>query len=117
MELMQISEQIVKKIKEIDTIRAELKKRGEDKALTASDYDRNIAMTLMGLENGKAYNIGDDVVQNPPKSIMEKLARGLCWQEKLEMDKAEANYKSVVSNLDAVKSQLNALQSLNRNLD
>jgi hypothetical protein len=117
MELMQISEQIVKKINEIDTIRAELKKRGEDKALTASDYDRNIAMTLMGLENGKAYNIGDDVVQNPPKSIMEKLARGLCWQEKLEMDKAEANYKSVVSNLDAVKSQLNALQSLNRNLD
>jgi hypothetical protein len=117
MDLIQISEQIVKKIKEIDIIRGELKIRGENKAQTASNYDRAIALLLMGMKNGQEYVLAGCKIINPPASIMDKVARGICWQEKLEMDKAEANYKSVVSNLDAVKSQLNALQSLNRNLD
>src|SRR4030042_3806676 len=114
-DLIQISEQIVKKIKEIDLIRAEIKQRGEDKANTASNYDKAIAITLMKLKSGKPIDFEGDTIYDVPVTIMEKMAKGLCWQEKLEMDKAEANYKSVISNLEAVKSQLNALQSLNRN--
>jgi hypothetical protein len=116
-DLITISEQIEKKIVEIDHIRSEIKQRGEEKARTAAVYDMVVAKTLMGLENGREYVIDGDTIKNPPKSIMEKLARGLAWEEKLRMDTAEANYKSIISNLEAVKSQLNALQSLNRNLE
>ena len=48
---------------------------------------------------------------------MDKLARGICWQHKLEMEKAEALYKSAITNLDATMAQLSAYQSMNRYLD
>jgi hypothetical protein len=116
-DIIEISKQIEAKIREIDKIRSQIKQRGEEKAQTASDYDKAMAMTLIGLENGKVYTLDGYTINDPPKSIMEKTARGICWQEKLEADKAEANYKSIISNLEAVKSQLNALQSLNKHLD
>ena len=117
MEITKIAEQIQIKIRDIDKIRAEIKQRGQDKAQTASNYDKAIALVLIGLENGLEYVLDNEKVKDPPKSIMDKVARGLCWKEKLAMDQAEANYKSIISNLEAVKAQLNALQSLNKHLD
>ena len=116
-DIINISEQMMAKIKEINIMRAEIKQRGEDKARTAGEYDKALALVLIGLKNGKRYTLDDSVIENPPASITEKIAKGICWREKIEMDKAEANYKSITSNLEAVKSQLNALQSINRNLE
>lgn len=116
-DLIQISEQITKKIKEIDAIRAEIKQRGEEKAKTSSVYDMEIAKYLIGLKNGREYELSGEKIKDPPASIMEKTAKGLAWEEKLLMDTAEANYKSCISNLEAVKAQLNGLQSIFRNLE
>ena len=116
-DIISISQQIEAKIKEIDRIRAEIKQRGEDKANTASEYDKQIALTLIGLKNGKVYTLEGQTINDPPATKTEKIARGICWEAKLEMDKAEANYKSILSNLEAVKAQLNGLQSIYRNLE
>jgi len=116
-DLITISEQIEKKIAEIDKVRAEIKSRGEEKARTAAIYDMEVAKYLVGLENGKEYDLNGEKIKEPPKSIMDKLARGLAWEQKLLMDTAEASYKSIMSNLEAVKVQTNALQSLLRIMD
>ena len=116
-DIIKISQQIEAKINEIDKIRAEIKQRGQDKAQTASDYDKAITKTLIGLKNGLPFELDGQKICDPPASIMDKVSRGICWKEKLEMDKAEASYKSIISNLEAVKSQLNALQSLNKHID
>ncbi len=116
-DIIEISKQIIKKIKEIDIIRAEIKQRGDDKARAASVYDMEISKTLIGLENGKTYELDGEKIKEPPKSIMEKVAKGICWDKKLEMDSSEAAYKSVITNLSAVQAQLNALQSLNKHLE
>jgi hypothetical protein len=116
-ELIAISEQIQKKIQEIDSIRKEIKTRGEDKARTESEYDKAITVTLIRLKNGYAFELDGMTIQNPGISIMDKLAKGLCWQQKRDMEVADAMYKSVISNLEAVKAQVNALQSLNKHLD
>lgn len=112
-----IAESIQKKIKEIDEIRREIKERGEQKAQAVSEYDKRIAIILIELKNGRKFLLENQEIENPPVSIMEKIAKGLCWEEKLEMEKAEANYRSVISNLEAVKNQLSALQSLNKYLE
>ena len=100
-----IAESIQKKIKEIDEIRREIKERGEQKAQAVSEYDKRITITLIELKNGRKFLLENQEIENPPVSIMEKIAKGLCWGEKLEMEKAEANYKSVISNLEAVVSE------------
>jgi hypothetical protein len=116
-DIISITEQIQKKIREIDEIRKEIKQRGEDKARTESEYDKSVSITLIKLKNGYSFQLDGMTIQNPATTIMEKLAKGICFQEKRNMEIADAMYKSVVSNLEAVKAQLNALQSLNRHLD
>ena len=115
--IIQISEEIQKKIKEIEDVRKTIRKRGEEKATAISEYEKAIAICLIGLKNGEEFELDGKVIKKPPASIMEKLAKGICWKEKLEMDKAEALYKSAIANMDAICAQLNAYQSLNRYLD
>ena len=117
MNLIDISNEIQNKIKEIDDIRHSIKERGEKKAQTIAEYEKSIAITLIRLKNSDKFELEGQEIYNPPASIMDKLARGICWQNKLEMEKAEALYKSAITNLDATMAQMNALQSLNRYLD
>jgi glucosamine 6-phosphate synthetase-like amidotransferase/phosphosugar isomerase protein len=117
MDLLTIANELEKKIKEIDNIRGSLRERGELKATTIAEYEKKIAITMIKLKNGFTFEIDGQKIDNPPVTMTEKIARGICWQEKLEMEKAETAYKSVVVNLDAVQTQLSAYQSLNRYLD
>jgi hypothetical protein len=117
MNVIDISNEIQKKILEIDSIRKEIKSRGEVKADTLTQYEKMIAVTLMKLENGVEFELNGEKIVNPPKSIMDKIARGICNKEKYAMELAETGYKSVLVNLEACMAQTNALQSLNRYLD
>ena len=51
-----------------------------------------------------------------PATIIEKTAKGICWQARLDMEKADALYKSLISNIDSVQAELNGFQSINRHL-
>jgi len=55
-------------------------------------------------------------VGNVPISIAEKVAKGICSKERYTMELAETNYKSIVTKLDCIQSELNAYQSINRYL-
>jgi len=117
MEILEVAEQIRKKIYEIEEIRKVIKDRGEEKARAQAVYDKELAKVLIGLKNGEEFKLDDKIVKNPPATITEKIAKGLCWREKLAMEEAEMLYKSAISNMDAVCSQLNAWQSINRYLE
>jgi hypothetical protein len=117
MDIISIAEAIEKKIREIDEIRKVIFERGETKAKAIAEYECKIAVVLMELKNGKAMELGGERIENPPVTIMEKIVKGLCWEEKLKMELAESSYKSAIINIEAVCAQLNAFQSLNRYLD
>ena len=117
MDIITARDAIEFKIKEIDDIRKTIRDRGEDKAIKAAEYDMVLASTLIGLKNGVGYDLGGQHIVNPPASTSEKIAKGICWKEKMEMDKAEMLYKSAISNLDSTQSQLNALQSIFRHME
>ena len=117
MELINIANQMQKLIDDLSKLRLSLRLFGEKKAQAISDYERSIARTMIRLKNGIEFDLDGDKVINPPTTITEKIARGLCWKEKLQAEETEITYKSLIVNIEVIKSQLNALQSINRNLD
>jgi hypothetical protein len=66
------------------------------------------------MRNGKEYELGGEIIKDPPTTIIEKLAKGLCWVDKLAMDQAETAYKIALEKIDNLKSGQNGFQSINR---
>lgn len=97
--------------------RGKLKKYGEDKAKKISDYYKARALVMMKLKNGVEMELEGQKIISPPATIMPEIARGLCYQEKLDREVAETNYKSLIVYIETLKAELNALQSVNRYLD
>lgn len=112
--MIDLSQEILKKVTTIDHIRAEIKERGNNKAHATAEYEKRIAVTIIELRNGVVKELEGQKIESPPVTTIEKIARGLCWEEKLAMEEAEALYKSALVNLDSVISQMTALQSVYR---
>lgn len=117
MELIKVKDYIEKLIIEIGHSRREIEDKGRAKAKAISDYDRKMAITLATLRNQDFYTLGDREYKAPPITIMEKIAKGICSEECYERELAESNYKACISNLEALKAQLNGYQSIYRHLD
>lgn len=117
MEGFKIAQKIEEKIQLLEVGRSELLEKAKFKAETISNYERKIAIVLIKLKNGEPLSLDGNVIEKSPASIMEKIAKGICWEEKLQMELAEAEYKIVVDKLRSVQAELNGFQSMNRHLD
>lgn len=111
-----IEEHIEEKIAESEKIRALIRQRIEDSAMATSAYDRAIAVTMIRLGAGEVLQIEDgDKTYATGKVIasnMDKLARGICWSERLAMETAEGLLKSALKNLESVGNEMTAWQSI-----
>lgn len=117
MELIQVKDCIESLIKEIGKTRREIEEKGREKAVAISDYDRQLAVTLATLRNGDNYTLAGKTYPAPPITIMEKLAKGICCTERYNLEIADSAYKACISNLEALKAQLNGYQSIYKHLD
>ena len=117
MHVADVSKKIEQKIALLEKARGTLEGLANDKALAAAMYEKELAVTLIKLKNGKPFLLEGESVVNPPATICEKIAKGICWKSKLQADQAEANYKLAIIKLECVETEMNALQSINRYLD
>jgi len=117
MELIKLADLIYKKIEQLAQGRDLLKQRAIDKATAISSYDKVLALTIIKLKNGQMLDIDGEQIESPQATIMEKIAKGIIWKDKLEAEKAEAMYKAAVTNMNALTTEINALQSLLRYLE
>lgn len=117
MDIIEVATAIQSKIKTLEVGRELLKERARTKAETMAEYEKEIAKVLIGLKNGKEYELDGEKIQNPPASIAERIAKGICYQEKLDMELAEAEYKNSIVGMQAIQAELNGFQSLNRYLE
>ena len=115
-ELIVVSNNIKKIIGEIGEHRRKLESLGKEKARAISNYDKKIAIALIALRDGELYKVGTKTIQQPPVTIMEKIAKGGCSEERYAMELAEGSYKACISNMTALLAQLNAHQSIFRHL-
>lgn len=120
LDVKKVADLIEEKIKLLVKGRFQLEERAKYKAEALSNYDRKLAIVIIKLRNGEPISIDqkeDTIVKNPPATLIEKIARGVCWEEKLAMELADAEYKLTIEKLKAVESELNGYQSINRYLE
>lgn len=116
MDLIKVSDRIEAKIKELDKFKAVIKERTDRKAEANANYDRRLAITMISLRNGLIKEFEGLPTTDIPATLIEKVAKGICFNERLELEKAEAEYKSLITNIDTTCAQLNGWQSINRYL-
>ena len=104
-------------INDLGKLRFGLSKLAKERAETISHYEMTIAHTIISLKNGVEYELNGQKISNPPVTIMDKIARGICWKEKLKADEAETMYKSLIVNIEVIKAQLNGYQTIIKYLD
>jgi hypothetical protein len=95
----------------------QIDKLGEDAARAEADYDRAVAVALVKLKNGEQLDVFGLKVQNPPASTSERIARGLCYKEKLQTALTANALSACQQKLRAAQAILSGLQSKNRYLD
>uniref|UniRef100_A0A6M3IR31 Uncharacterized protein n=1 Tax=viral metagenome TaxID=1070528 RepID=A0A6M3IR31_9ZZZZ len=117
MEIVEIAKMIEAKIKSLELGREILKEYAQEKAETIGTYDKAMAKTIIALKNGAEFNLDGHVVKNPLTTVTERIARGICFQEKIDMELAEAKYKNAIVGMSAISSELNGYQSIFRHLE
>ena len=117
MDILSVSQSIETKIKSLELGRELLRDRAENKAQAISEYDKYMAIALIQLKNGVEFEFEGEKIQKPPASIMEKIAKGICFQHKLDMELAEAQYKNAIVGMSAIQAELNGFQSIYRHLE
>ena len=117
MDMISVSQSIENKILELERLRSKLKTYAQEKAKSYAEYEKKLAITIIRLKNGEIVDIEGNTVENPPATISEKIARGYCWQEALNRDKAEAEYKALITTVQAIQAEMNGYQSIFRHLE
>jgi len=116
-EVTQVATEIQKCISQLTVAIKEVKERAIRLAEAIANYDRQMAVTMMQLKNGMEFELDGVKIKDVTATNMERFAKGICWQPKLNMEEAEALYKSSITYIETVKAQLNGWQSINRYLE
>lgn len=110
--------EIKEKIAEIKQAREGIFRAAKEKGASISSYDRALALTIVKLKNGLITEIADPEtgecieIKNFPATVIPQIAKGICWMESGRKEEAEALYKAILSNIEAIKAELNGLQTI-----
>ena len=117
MELKNVQDAIREYIGELKKGRKELQRRADRKAETIGGYERVLAKTIMTLRNGVEMELDGERIKDPPATTTERIARGICFQAKIDMEQADAEYKNAIEGMRAIQAELNGWQSIGRHQD
>lgn len=121
MEVIQVAEQIEKKIRLLEKARAKLKMYAEQKAETLIEYEKKLAITMIQLKNGIEFNLDSEgekvIVKYDSVSTAKDYAKAVCHKEGIKMELAEALYKNCVIQIETIQAEMNGYQSIFRYFD
>lgn len=107
MELQNIRTNIEKLISEIGKCRREIEGKGNARAKTIAMYDLRFGDAVETLKTEGKY----------PVTLIRDIAKKVCHIDREALEVAEMEYKATISNLEALKAQLNGYQSILRHWD
>lgn len=108
---------IEKMIVAIGECRKQIEDKGRTRAEAIRNYDMRLAIAIATIRDQTHYKLGDKQYERPPATLTEKIAKGLCAMDREQMELAESGYKAVISNLQALLAQMNAMQSIYRHME
>jgi len=104
-------------INELKKLEKSIRGLSNKRADAIGKYEKILGVRIMELKNGKEFVLNGEPIKNPPTTIVEKVARGLCWKEKIEMEKADTMYKNLTKVMQSIEARLNGWQSVNKYTD
>ena len=116
-DLIKYKDRIEGIIAELGKCRREIEGKGKDRAMAIANYDKRMAVTIVCLRDGQLLKIDDREIKQLPVSVMEKVAKGICQEDKYQLEVAESAYKACITNMQVLMAQLNAFQSVLRYLE
>ena len=117
MHIIEVAKKIKEKIVLLEQGRTKLEQAAIDKANTIAAYDKQLGITMIRISAGKPVEIDGEIAKEVKATMAEKVAKGVCWKERFEMEKAEAMYKATTSKLASIEAELNGFQSISKYLD
>ncbi len=107
MEIIEVKDCIERIIAEIGKSRREIEAKGLEKARTLALYDVKLGGAIQVLREEAKF----------PATLIEKIAKKICGDDRKAMEEADVLYKACISNLEALKAQLNGYQSIYKHLE
>jgi len=117
MDVVKCAKIIEKIVAEIGEVRKMIKATGEAKAKAMSAYDKSLAVTLAELGHNENYELSKKTYKQPPITLRKTIAKGIVADFLEEREIADSGYKACISNLEALKAQLNGYQSIYKHID
>ena len=111
-DIISINQSIAENIVALGKMRDSLRIRAEDKANAAGEYEKAIALTIIQLKNGIPFDFEGEIIEKPPATITEKIAKGICYRQSIQKDLTESYYKNTVLSLQTIQTIINAFQSI-----
>ena len=106
-DMLKVAERIERIIAEIGKCRREIEAKGNARAKAIAMYDLRIGSAVETLKTEGKF----------PVTIIEKIAKKLCYEDRKSLEMAEVAYKACIMNLTALQAQLNGYQSIYKHLD
>jgi len=117
MDIITINKSLTENILSLRVARKVIDECAQNKAHSVGEYEKVLAITLIRLKNGETMELGGEEIINPPATISRDIAKGICYQEKINMELAESAYKNATIGLETVKTTIMALQSMLKFVD
>lgn len=116
-DILRTRDKIEYKISQLEEARGQIIDLSQDKANGIANYDRALAITIVKLRNKLITNFEGMDCSNLPATLIVPVAKGIAYKECFDKEASEAGYKACITIIEAIKAELNGLQSINKHLD
>jgi DNA integrity scanning protein DisA with diadenylate cyclase activity len=116
-DIISISERIDKKIAELGEYAKRIRPLIDDISNAEEEFEKKYAKTLMLLKNGIEFELDGVKIINPPAASVKEIARGICFKEKVNVDKTELLFRGLMKTIDILTTQMDGLRSQNKYLE
>ncbi len=117
MEVMRVADQINERINRLEELCTKLDEAGQKKADATANYDVSLAVAMAKIVRGAISQVdGEPLPDSIPGTVAEKYAKGVCKQEKADLEIATNAYKSLTTKIEVLTATINAKQSIFRHL-
>lgn len=117
-DIFENAQKINNKITELEILRDALQGASERKARALSDYRKEKAILTLKLQNSAIKDFEGEEIKYPVRAtLIPIIVGGMAYKKAFDRYESESAYKALVTSIDAVRAELNGLQSINRHLE
>jgi hypothetical protein len=116
-DILTYKEKIERRIKSLEAGRLKIMELAREKAEKHSRYEMNLAITILKIKNGVITEFEGAEIKGLAANLIEKVAKGICWEHSMASDAAETSYKAGIEAMKSIQAELNGYQSILKYLE